>query len=70
MGRKSRPDHGADQSPQTAADEVLSEAEEAETSLPGREREPRKDAEAGDALSPSPEAQKHVARNTRPANDE
>ncbi|THA71189.1 hypothetical protein E6P78_08125 [Streptomyces sp. A0958] len=54
----SRPDGG--KPPRTAADEVLQEAEEAETDvadLGKRRGEKDRDSEAGDALTPNEDAQ-------------
>lgn len=58
------PEQGAEQGAETAAEEVLDEVEDAETRLPGDERDD-KDGEAADTLTPSPEAQESVQRDKR-----
>lgn len=45
---------------ETAAEEVFDEAEDAETRVPGEERDSEKDGEAADALTPNPAAQEDV----------
>ncbi|GGR88768.1 hypothetical protein GCM10010252_29530 [Streptomyces aureoverticillatus] len=50
------PEGGAE----TAAEEVFAEVEDAETRLPGDERDDKKDGEAADTLTPSPTAQENV----------
>ncbi|MFG2651458.1 hypothetical protein [Streptomyces sp. NPDC048436] len=54
---------GDEQTPkhaETAAEEVFDEVEDAETRLPGNERDREKDGEAADALTPNPSAQEDV----------
>ncbi|RII20574.1 hypothetical protein DSC45_05045 [Streptomyces sp. YIM 130001] len=60
--RRHRPEDDKEP-PSTAADEILHEAEEAETRvLDGGER-PGKDGEAADALTPDERAQEDVSRH-------
>ncbi|WP_405652240.1 hypothetical protein [Streptomyces sp. RK9] len=49
--------------PATAADEILREAEEAETSVVDDGERRGKDSEAADALSPNKEAQEDARRH-------
>ncbi|MFF7389086.1 hypothetical protein ACFZAE_11680 [Streptomyces scabiei] len=49
--------HGGKDEPDTALDEILREAERAETDVTGSERR-RHDGEAGDAITPNERAQK------------
>ncbi|MEV0522202.1 hypothetical protein AB0I66_02160 [Streptomyces sp. NPDC050439] len=65
MNHKHGDEHEKDQKPQhaeTAAEEVLDEAEDAETRVPGGKRDREKDGEAADALTPNPSAQDDVQR--------
>ncbi|MGA4844162.1 hypothetical protein [Streptomyces sp. G45] len=58
-GHRTTPERPAE----TAADEVFEEAEDAATRRPGDERDPDKDGEAGDALTPNAEAQRDAHRH-------
>lgn len=65
MNHKHGHEHEKDQEPkhaETAAEEVFDEAEDAETRVPGQERDSKKDREAADALTPNPSAQDDVQR--------
>lgn len=59
-------EHKPEEHARTAAGEVFDEVEDAQTRLPGSERDEKKrekkDGEAGDTLTPSPTAQEDVAR--------
>lgn len=59
-GPKHRPSHD-EEHPETAADEVLHEAEEAETRIGDNERRGQ-DREAADALTPNEDAQEDVQK--------
>ncbi|MGW7067010.1 hypothetical protein ACWGII_07945 [Streptomyces sp. NPDC054855] len=65
MNHKHGNEREQDQKPkhaETAAEEVFDEAEDAETRVPGGERDRKKDGEAADALTPNPSAQDDVQR--------
>lgn len=65
MNHKHGNEDAKDQDPkhaETAAEEVFDEAEDAETRVPGEERDSKKDGEAADALTPNPSAQDDVQR--------
>ncbi|MFJ2899041.1 hypothetical protein ACIO87_29665 [Streptomyces sp. NPDC087218] len=53
-------DREHEQPPRTAADEVIQEAEEAETDV--ADTRERRDSEAGDALTPNQEAQEDASQ--------
>ncbi|MFF6782919.1 hypothetical protein [Streptomyces sp. NPDC012510] len=55
--RDKRNQHGGKDRPDTALDEVLREAEEAETRVTDSEKQRRRRGEAGDAITPNEQAQ-------------
>ncbi|GGV12717.1 hypothetical protein [Streptomyces spectabilis] len=57
------PRHKDGDAAKTAAEEVFEEAEDAATRRPGDERDPGKDGEAADALTPDAGAQEDARRD-------
>ncbi|WP_051852236.1 hypothetical protein [Streptomyces aureocirculatus] len=59
--------HTSHEHAETAVEEIFDEVEDAETRLPGTERDKKKreqkDGEAGDTLTPSPTAQEDARRD-------